>query len=131
MLTRRENFLRTLRRQAHDRMPAYLVIDGFNYADRLPAGVDIEHVCTFTDPAGIVELSRYFGLDTLMRITPSPVRIELATGRARTWTETSGEGETATCWETPRGRLRRIARAIVRGQHDVYRRASDQESAGL
>ena len=113
MLTRRENFLRTLRRLPHDRMPAYLVIDGFNYADRLPAGVDIERLCTFTDPAGIVELSRYFGLDTLMRITPSPVRLDLAPGRARTWAETPGEGETATYWETTRGRLRRIARRVV------------------
>jgi hypothetical protein len=109
-LTRRQNFLRTLRHEPHARLPAYLVIDNFNYTNPLPAGVDLERICTFTDPAGLVELSRYFGLDSLMRITPSPVRVDLTPERARTWTETLPGGLTATFWETPRGKLRTLHR---------------------
>jgi hypothetical protein len=50
MMTRRQKFLKTLRHEPHERLPAYLVIDNFNYTQPFPAGVDFERICTFTDP---------------------------------------------------------------------------------
>jgi hypothetical protein len=110
MMSRRQNFLKTLRHEPHERLPAYLVIDNFNYAQPLPAGVDLERICTFTDPGGLVELSRYFGLDILMRITPSAVKVEMAPEQVRTRTEALAGGLTATFWDTPRGTLRSVSR---------------------
>jgi uroporphyrinogen-III decarboxylase len=100
MLTRRQNFLRTLRHQPHDTLPAVFVVDNFNFPQPLPAGFDLARITSFTDPAGSVELSRYLGLDTLFRITPAAVASKILSQSVPL------DGiRTAVTWQTPRGEL--------------------------
>ena len=77
MLSRRQNFLRTLRKEPHDYMPAAFVIDNMNYPGSLPKNVfdvgrcfEIEHS---------IQFQRRLGLDVLFRLSPNGIR-EIATG---------------------------------------------------
>jgi len=104
-MTRRENLLRTLRHDDHERMPAFFAIDNFHYPP-LPAGA---HPMADSDPdLFFVELSRYMGLDVLVRAVPPPVRAVPPEGMA-TATEDAGDRRTATVWETPAGVLRQVS----------------------
>jgi hypothetical protein len=115
-MTRRENLLQTLKHQKHDRLPAYVVIDNFNYPQPLPEGFDIQKITSFTDnkgfidPKGVAELSKYFGMDTLMRITPSLVRTEYDPSQATIRTESLENGAKATIYETPVGKIKSVSK---------------------
>ena len=97
MLSRRQNFLATLRKEPHDYMPAAFVIDNMNYPGSLPKDVfsverafDIEHS---------IQFQKRLGLDVLFRISPSGIR-ELET--ADLWRNDPSGGRIC---ETPVGTL--------------------------
>ncbi len=108
VLTRRENFLKTLKHQPHDRVPAFFVIDGFNLPQPLPEGLDLPAIAGFTDIAGLIELSKFYGLDTLLRITPSVISTTIAPHETKL-----GDGLTSQTWRTPKGDLRGITAQSV------------------
>jgi uroporphyrinogen-III decarboxylase len=103
VLTRRDNFLKTLKHQSHERIPAFFVIDGFNLPQPLPEGLDLPAITGFSDIAGLVELSKYYGLDTLLRITPSVISTTISPHETRL-----GNGLTSQTWRTPKGDLQGI-----------------------
>ena len=77
MLSRRQNFLATLRKEPHDYMPVVFVIDNMNYPGSLPQTVfdvgrcfEIEHS---------IQFQRRLGFDVLFRVSPNGIR-ETATG---------------------------------------------------
>ena len=77
MISRRQNFLKALRKEPHDYMPAVFVIDNMNYPGSFPESIfdvrrcfDIEHS---------LEFQRRLGLDVLFRLSPNGVR-ETAVG---------------------------------------------------
>lgn len=107
-MTRRDNFLKALRHEKHDRMPAYIVIDSFNYPWPLPVEFDLEKINSFTDPEGLVELSKYYGMDTLLRMVPPCVKVEHGVG-VNMRMEKMGDCRTATIWETTAGKLRSVS----------------------
>jgi hypothetical protein len=78
--TRRNNFKSALTGQPHSRLAATEAIDSFNYPQPLPKGLDpvlatfIDGDRGFTSPKLTLELSKYYGLDTLLRMTPSVVK---------------------------------------------------------
>lgn len=102
MLTRRENFLHALRRQPHDRMPAYFVLDSFNYPVGLPEEL-AKAAGAFTPIEMVVEAQKYTGLDVVVRITPSPVKMKYAPRM-----EQLENGNVSAVWTTPRGEMRSL-----------------------
>jgi len=97
MLSRRQNFLKTLRKEPHDYMPAAFVIDNMNFPGSLPKDVfdvgrafDIEHS---------IQFQRRLGLDVMFRISPTGIR-ETATGGF--WRDDPSGGRIC---ETPIGTL--------------------------
>jgi uroporphyrinogen-III decarboxylase len=86
MDTARNNFKAALTGQPHGRMAATVVIDNFNYPQPLPKGLDparatlIEEDGGFTFPESILELSKYYGLDSLLRITPPVIKTTIGRG---------------------------------------------------
>lgn len=103
MMTRRENFLATLRHQPHERLPAAFVIDNMNY----PYGCSN----AIFDPARCFEVGhsvkfqRRLGLDVLIRISPTGIS---ETAASQYWREDSAGGSIC---ETPIGNLHAGARA--------------------
>ena len=111
-MTRRENFLRALRRQPHDYPPAYFPIDNFNLPGGLPAGlIDRDRLAAYDNPEQIVEASRFLGLDAVVRITPSVV-----TSSSAPVVRDLEEGRQETVWHTSRGALRQVAEASQTGE---------------
>jgi hypothetical protein len=108
MDTRRTNFIAALTGQPHNRLAATTAIDSFNYPQPLPTGIDpvratlIEGDAGFTAPELTIELSKYYGLDSLLRITPSVVKT------------TIGQGFNVVHEKTPKGQ-----RTIYRGRQGV------------
>lgn len=107
-MTRRENFLNTLKHKEHERMPALVVIDNFNYPQTLPAVFDMKRITSFEDPEGMIELSRFYGLDTLLRMVPSIVKSEWDPG-VKVSIESRENGKTVTVWETTEGKIKSIS----------------------
>ena len=107
-MTRRENFLKTLRHEKHDRLPAFVVIDDFNYPQQLPDVFDIEKISSFNDPEGMVQLSGYYGMDTLIRMVPSTIKVEYGSG-VNVKTDLLENGSRVTIWETPSGNIKSIS----------------------
>lgn len=79
-MNRRENMMRTLLKQKHERLPVYTVIDNFNFPQPLPGAVNISDIVESSDeegfrlPGQLAELSKYYGTDTVLRLTPSVIR---------------------------------------------------------
>lgn len=97
MLSRRLNFLATLRKEPHDYMPAAFVIDNMNFPGPFPSNVfsverafDIEHS---------IQFQRRLGLDVMFRCSPTGIR-ETAIGSF--WREDPSGGRIC---ETPVGNL--------------------------
>ena len=111
-MTRRENFLRALRRQPHDYLPAYFPIDNFNLPGGLPRGlIAPDRLAAYDNPEQIVEASRYLGLDAVVRITPS-----VLTSPNPPVVRDLGDGRQETVWQTPRGALRQMAETSQAGE---------------
>jgi hypothetical protein len=109
MMTRRDNFLKTLRHEKHDRMPAVFVIDNFNYPQPLPKDIrDFEKLVSFADPEEYIELSKYYGLDILIRITPWHIAYTQTSDDFTVRNESVGAGKNATIWKTPLGDIRQV-----------------------
>ncbi|HHT9147216.1 MAG TPA: uroporphyrinogen decarboxylase family protein, partial [Candidatus Wunengus sp. YC61] len=111
-MTRRENFLKTLRHEKHERMPACVTIDSFNYPDPMPDGLDVAKVVNFMDIGGMIDLLKYFGMDVLIRLIPDPVKLEYDAG-VSIKSETIENGNIISTWETPAGKLRSISEPSV------------------
>jgi hypothetical protein len=77
MLSRRENFLATLRRQKHEYMPSAFVIDNMNFPGSFPP--DIFDVRIAFDIEHSIKFQKRLGLDVIFRCSPSGIR-ETATG---------------------------------------------------
>lgn len=114
-MTRRENFLKALKHEKQERLSAFVVIDNFNYPQPLPQEIDIARIASFADDSGFVdpeafvELSKYYGLDTLLRITPSPVKVECNPSQTAIRSETLDKGWIQTIYDTPVGNLKSIS----------------------
>lgn len=67
-MTRRQNFLATLRRQAHDYLPAAFVIDNMNFPGGFEGEFDPERAFEVEHGVGF---QRRLGLDVLFRIAPN------------------------------------------------------------
>lgn len=98
MMTRRDNFLATLRRQPHERMPASLVIDNMNYPDGFPKEIFDPAQCYEVEHS--VQFQRRLGLDVLIRISPTGIR---ETAASRYWRKDPLAG--GSICETPVGIL--------------------------
>ena len=77
MLSRRQNFLATLRKEPHDYMPAAFVIDNMNYPGGLPK--DVFDVARCFEIEHSIQFQLRLGLDVLFRLSPNGIR-ETATG---------------------------------------------------
>lgn len=97
MLSRRQNFLKTLRKEPHDYMPAAFVIDNMNYPGSFPA--DVFEVGRCFEIEHSVQFQRRLGLDVLFRLSPGGIR-ETETGHL--WREDTAGGRIC---ETPVGTL--------------------------
>jgi hypothetical protein len=89
-------------------MPSFMVMDSFNYPHPLPGRFDLERINSFTYPEGMLALSAYYGLDTVIRITPSPIKEAYPSG-INLRSEDLGEGRSALVYDTPEGSLRRVS----------------------
>src|SRR4030042_3645291 len=105
MFSRRENILRTLRRQDHDRMPAFFFIDNYNYPDPMPVAIDTQGVISFQDVEGLVDLTSYLGLDVILRIVPEHLGIEGNTPATGVVNQEIGKNCTLTRCTSPAGEL--------------------------
>ena len=103
MLTRRENFLKTLRRQPHDWMPSYYALDPFNYPNDLPTEIATA-VSTYSPVETMVEAMKYMGLDVLVRLSPG-----IVTGKNGPRGEQMEGGKSKTIWTTPYGEMDALA----------------------
>ncbi len=112
MLTRRENILQTLRHEKHDRMPAFFIIDNFNFPSQMDIPIDMVEVTGFRDIDSFVELSTYLGLDVLLRIVPDHLVLGGKTPQTRIATRSLGEGKAEMLWSSPLGDLRAITQAV-------------------
>jgi len=122
MLSRRENFLATLHKRAHDYMPAAFVIDNMNYPGPFPKDVfDVER---WTDIEHSTKFQRRLGLDVLFRVSPTGVR---ETVSDRFWRDDSTGGK---IWETPVGNLHSAAPAprVALGQEVLLKQPEDYDT---
>jgi len=114
-MTRRENLLKVLRHEGHDRLPAFFAIDDFHNPEPPEGSGDLAR----SDPTRfLVELSRYLGLDVVVRVAPPIVRTIQPAGTSVT-TEDLGNGRTATVWVTPKGTIRLVGQQSVEA-HTVF-----------
>lgn len=96
-MTRRENYIRMLNGEKHDRLPACMTLDIFNYPQPLPEILDIQRVLEYTDFDGFnhvaeyVEAEKFCGLDTVIRAVPSTVCISNHNFKVTTVQEAGGE----------------------------------------
>ncbi len=103
-MTRRENLLRAVRREPHEFLPAYFPVDSFNLPRGVPdALIDREKLATYDNPEEVIEASRYFGLDCVVRLTPSAVSADNPAS-----VDKLADGRQLTAWKTARGELRQI-----------------------
>ena len=126
MLTRRDNFLATLRRQPHDCLPAAFVIDNMNYPAGFPAEVfEVERVWEIEHN---VAFQRRLGLDVHFRASPGGLA---ETAAAQFCREDPAGG---TIWATPVGRLHADAPAgpgqprLVQGNEVLLKRPEDWDT---
>ena len=123
MMTRRQNFLATLRRQAHEYLPAAFVIDNMNY----PGGFGEFDPERAFEVEYSLALQRRLGLDVFFRIAPNGLK---ETEAARFYrADPAGGG----VYETPGGTLHGGAPAaageprLVHGEEVLLKRAEDWE----
>ena len=76
-MTRRENFLRTLRREPHEYLPAAFVLDNMNFPGGFAGEFDPERAFVVEHGVGF---QRRLGLDVLFRIAPSGLTETAAAG---------------------------------------------------
>lgn len=96
-MTRRENYIRMLNGEKHDRLPACMALDVFNYPQPLPDVIDIQRVLEYTDFGGFnhvadyVEAEKFCGMDTVIRAVPSTVSVSVPGFEVSTVAEEKGE----------------------------------------
>lgn len=96
-MTRRENYIRMLSGEKHERLPACVALDVFNYPQPLPEILDIQRILEYTDFGGFnhvaeyVEAEKFCGMDTVIRAVPSTVKVKVRDFEICTIQEKEGE----------------------------------------